>query len=153
MVYLKTLVRYSVPLRPTAVFLMPSGSIGAGLIEQPVSNILPKGALAVEPDCIDLLDFDYPGAPLTLNAQYVVLYVGQRALVDRWCSSSSRTRVSEHRMPHPVRHRIIGCDVIHGLTITTGGQLAFELFHLFWFGHPPTRRSIRHAILEQNKNI
>jgi hypothetical protein len=50
---------------------VPLCAIGASLIEQSLSDILPERMLPIEANCIDLLNFDDPGAARAFDAKHV----------------------------------------------------------------------------------
>jgi hypothetical protein len=79
---------------------VPSCSIGAGLVEKPLADIFPDGTPSVEPDRVCLLNFNDPRTALTLDAEHVLVDVGEGALLDRGCGLASRARISEHGTPH-----------------------------------------------------
>jgi hypothetical protein len=123
---------------------MPARSICAGLVEETLADILPDRALPVEPDRVCLLDFDDPQATLTLDAQDVLLDIGEGALLDRLRELCFRSRIGEHGLPHLIRHGIAWGRVMRR-AISSRRSLTGQFLHLFGFGHAPARRSIRHA--------
>jgi hypothetical protein len=52
---------------------MPASALPAGVVEQSLCDVLPKGVPAIEPDRIGLLDFHSPLAAAAANAQYMML--------------------------------------------------------------------------------
>src|SRR5205085_11779266 len=84
--------------RPAAVFLMTSRPLGAGIVQQAPPDILPDGALAVESDGVDFLDFDAPAAAPAAHPQKVL---GNFAKRQRGDAGSRRfgTRFLQKRMP------------------------------------------------------
>src|SRR5689334_12741133 len=61
---------------PAAVFLVTTGPLRAGVVQQTKPNVLPKSALAVEPDGVDLLDLNRSAAAPTAHPQKVSGNVG-----------------------------------------------------------------------------
>ena len=52
---------------------MPAGALLAGVVEQPLRDVLPDRVAAIQSDCIGGLDFDGPLAAAAGDAQYVAL--------------------------------------------------------------------------------
>jgi len=78
---------------------MPAGTIGAGLVEQPLADILPDGMRPIEPDCIRLLNFDDARTALALDAQDVALDFRESALLDRQLRLSGCARIGQEARP------------------------------------------------------
>jgi len=60
------------PAWPAPIFLVTTGAICAGLVEQSLPDILPDGIWSIEPESICLLNFDDAKAAHALNPQHVV---------------------------------------------------------------------------------
>jgi hypothetical protein len=56
----------------SAIFLMTTSTIDAGLVKQSLPDIFPDGMWSIEPDRIGLLNFDDAKAAHALDAQRVV---------------------------------------------------------------------------------
>lgn len=87
------------PVGPAAVFLVPAGAIGAGLIEQPLADVLPDRMRPIEPDRVHLLDFDGAQAAYALDAQNVTRDFEEPALLDGQTGFPGRARIGEHSIP------------------------------------------------------
>lgn len=87
------------PDRPASILLVPAGANGAGLIEQPLTDVLPEGLLAIEPNGVCLLNFDDPRAALALDAEQMALDVRKPALLDRLRRPRSGARIGQQRIP------------------------------------------------------
>jgi 8-hydroxy-5-deazaflavin:NADPH oxidoreductase len=61
---------------------MPAGALLAGVVEQPLRDVLPDGVAAVEPDRVDGLDFHGPLAAAAGDTQQVALDLHKPALPD-----------------------------------------------------------------------
>src|SRR3954471_23329101 len=59
--------------RPAPVFFVSSGALLAGVVEQPLRDVLPDRVAAIQSDCIGGLDFDCPLAATAGDAQHVTL--------------------------------------------------------------------------------
>jgi hypothetical protein len=57
---------------PAAVFLVTTGPLRAGVVQQAKPNLLPEGALAVEPDSVDFLDLYRSAAAPAAHPQKVL---------------------------------------------------------------------------------
>lgn len=75
---------------------MSPRAIGAGLIEQPLSDIFPDRMRAIEPDRVRLLDFDGAQAAHAFDAQDVTRNFREPALLDRQSGPAGRTRIGQH---------------------------------------------------------
>jgi hypothetical protein len=62
--------------RPAPDFFMPAGALLAGVVEQPLRNVLPDRVAAIQSDCIGGLDFHGPLAATAGDAQHVALNLG-----------------------------------------------------------------------------
>jgi hypothetical protein len=87
------------PDRPASILLVPAGAIGAGLIEQPLPDVLPYRLRSIEPKSVCLLNFDDARAALALDPQDMALDVGKPALLDRLRRPRSGTRIGQHGIP------------------------------------------------------
>ena len=56
---------------------MPAGALLAGVVEQPLRDVLPDRVAAIQSDCIGHLDFHGPLAATTRDAQNVALNLGK----------------------------------------------------------------------------
>jgi hypothetical protein len=95
----KSLYGLHSPIRPTSIFLVPAGAIGAGLVEHALTDILPDGVGTEVSDGIDLLHLDDPRAARAFDPQDVSLDVGEAALLDRKLRLSSRARIGQQAHP------------------------------------------------------
>ncbi len=59
---------------------MPAGALLAGVIEQPLRDVLPDRVAAIQSDCIGGLDFDGPLAATAGDAQHVTLNFRKKSL-------------------------------------------------------------------------
>ncbi|OIM93041.1 hypothetical protein BLN97_18570 [Bradyrhizobium elkanii] len=59
---------------------MPAGSLPAGIVEQPLRDVLPDCVAAIQSDCIGCLDFDDPLAAAARYAKDVTPNVRQTPL-------------------------------------------------------------------------
>ena len=59
--------------RPAPVFFIPAGALLAGVVEQPLRDVLPDRVAAIQSDCIGGLDFHGPLTAAAGDAQYVAL--------------------------------------------------------------------------------
>src|SRR5207247_8301090 len=77
---------------------MSAGALLAGVVEQPLRDVLPDRFAAIQSDCIGGLDFDGPFAAATGDAQYVTLNFRKSSLplLD---PGRIGTRVFEYRIP------------------------------------------------------
>ena len=66
--------------RPAPVFFMPAGALLAGVVEQPLRDVFPERAVAIQADGIGRLDFHGPLAAAAGDAQHVALNFGKTSL-------------------------------------------------------------------------
>ena len=66
--------------RPAAVLFVAAGSVLAGVVEQPLADLLPDRLGAVQADGVGLLDFDDALAAAARDAQHVALDFGKLPL-------------------------------------------------------------------------
>jgi hypothetical protein len=77
---------------------MPAGSLLAGVVEQPLRNVLPDRVAAIQSDCIGGLDFHGPLAATAADAQDVALNFRETSLPNLDLRRAG-ARVFEHRFP------------------------------------------------------
>ena len=84
--------------RPAPVFFMPAGALLAGVVEQPLRDVLPDRVAAVQADRVGGLDFHGALAAAAGDAQHVTLNLRKRSLphLGVVCAGA---RVLEHRFP------------------------------------------------------
>src|SRR5882757_7123465 len=134
--------------RPAPVFFMSAGALLAGIVEQPLRDVLPDRVAAIQSDCIGGLDFHGPLAATAGDAQHVALNLGKTSL-PQLGSGCIGARVFEDRFPifrreGSIRSRGGGAPPADGFS----GQL----FHLLWGRHAPVRGSVGHSELEHKEN-
>src|SRR3984893_5422856 len=83
---------------PAPVFLVSSGALLAGGVEQSLRDVLPDRVAAIQSDCIGGLDFHGPLAATAGDAQHVALNLGKTSL-PHLGSGRIGPRVFEHRFP------------------------------------------------------
>jgi hypothetical protein len=76
---------------------MPAGALPAGVVEQPLRDVLPDGVATVKPDRVDGLDFHGALAPATRDAQHVALDLREPSLPHLGAIGLG-ARVPEHRI-------------------------------------------------------
>ncbi|MCA1384370.1 hypothetical protein I6F21_19805 [Bradyrhizobium sp. NBAIM03] len=59
---------------------MPAGALLAGVVEQPLRDVLPERVAAIQSHCIDSLDFHDSLATAAGDAKYVALKFGETSL-------------------------------------------------------------------------
>ncbi|MGY3532925.1 hypothetical protein ACVILK_003483 [Bradyrhizobium embrapense] len=118
---------------------MPAGALLAGVVEQPLRDVLPGRAAAIQSDCIGRLDFDYSLAAAAGHAEDVALNVGKTSLPDLGCGRAG-ARIFEHRVPVFGRKR---CIRSRSGRCWPAGCLGGQLFHLLRGRHAPGRGSTR----------
>src|ERR1700710_1718364 len=84
--------------RPAPVFFVSSGALLAGVVEQPLRDVLPDRVAAIQSDCIGGLDFDGPRTATAGNAQHVALNF-RKTSQPYLGPGRSGARVLEHRFP------------------------------------------------------
>lgn len=67
---------------PAAIFLVATGAICAGLVEQSLRDILPDGMWSIKPYRVSLLNFDDAKAAQALHPQQVVGDLREATLLD-----------------------------------------------------------------------
>ena len=77
---------------------MPAGALLAGVVEQPLRDILPDRVAAIQSDCIGGLDFHGPLAAAAGDAQHVPPNFRKTSLSDLGAVGLG-PRVFEHRIP------------------------------------------------------
>jgi hypothetical protein len=130
--------------RPAPVFFVSSGALLAGVVEQPLRDVLPDRVAAIQSDSIGGLDFHGPLAAAAGDAQHVALNfrkTSQRYLVP----GRTGTRVFEDRFPVFGRE---GCIRSRSGGARPTGSFSGQLFHLYWGRHAPARGSVGHPQLE-----
>lgn len=133
--------------RPAPIFFVSPGPLSAGIVEQPLRDILPDGVAAVQSDCIRGLNLHGPLAATAGNAKYVALDIGEPSRSDLRAGCAG-ARVVENRVP-----------------IFRGQKLIFRHFEgspppssvIIHFSiccgrHAPPRWSVGHSRLEHIKN-
>ena len=89
---------------------MPPGPLLAGVVEQPLTDVLPDRLGSGQPDGVGLLDFDGPPAAAAGNPQQVLLYFGQPLRPDRGTGRTAvRCDVIQDGLPIFRRHLVPGC--------------------------------------------
>ncbi len=76
--------------RPAPVFFVPAGALLAGVVEQPLRDVLPDRVAAIQADRIGSLDFHGPLAAAAGDAQHVALNFGKTSLPHLGCRSRRR---------------------------------------------------------------
>ena len=77
---------------------MPAGALLAGVVEQPLRDVLPDRVAAIQSDCIGGLDFHGPLAAAAGDAQHVALNLGKTSL-PHLGPGRVGARVFEYRFP------------------------------------------------------
>src|SRR5713226_5862412 len=83
---------------PAPVFFMPAGALLAGVVEQPLRDVLPDRVAAIQSDRIGGLDFHDPLAAAAGDAQYVALNFRKTSLSHPGPTHTG-ARIFEHRFP------------------------------------------------------
>lgn len=96
------------PIGPAAVLFVPTGAIGAGLVEQALGDIFPERVRSEAAHGFRLLHLDNPRAARAFDPQHMALDVSESALVDRHLGLAGRARVVQQGFPHRIGHRIGG---------------------------------------------
>src|SRR4051794_23732071 len=87
---------------------MPASALLAGVVEQPLRDVLPDRVAAIQSDCIGGLDFHGPLAAAAGNPQYVALNFGKTSLPQLGPGRVS-ARVFEYGVPVFGREGRIRC--------------------------------------------
>jgi hypothetical protein len=62
--------------RPAPVLFVTTGTLLAGVVQQPLPDVLPDRLGTVKPDRVDILDFHGPSAAAAGDSQHVALDLG-----------------------------------------------------------------------------
>jgi len=128
-----------------------AGALLAGVIQQPLSDILPERVRTIEAGGVDLLDLDDPGAAAAAHPQNMLRNLAQP---QRPSGGAHRpglgARVVQERLPVFWRQIIVRSQSWprRHLSADDSGHL----FHLLGSRHAPSGWAIGHAELEHNKN-
>src|ERR1700722_15274496 len=114
--------------RPAPVFFMPASARLAGVVEQPLRDVLPDRVAAIQSDCIGSLDFHGPLAATAGNAQYVALNFRKTSL-PHLRPGRAGARVFEYRFPVFRREGRIRS---RGGGATPTGGFNGQFLHLLW---------------------
>jgi hypothetical protein len=127
---------------------MPAGALLAGIVEQPLRDVLPDRVAAMQSDRIGGLDFHGPLTAAAGDAQDLALNFRKRSL-PHLGPGRAGARVFEYRFPVFGREGRIRSR--SGGARPTGG-FSGQFLHLFWGRHAPARGSVGHSELEHKGN-
>jgi hypothetical protein len=139
--------------RPAAVFLMAPGSIAAGVIEQPLTDILPDRLQTVAPRGVRLLNLDRPAAAPAAHPEKVLGYLPKlQQASGRAGAGADRfgARVLQQGLPVFRRQIVVRGQPAYGRSLSADRSCHF--FHLLDRRHAPARGSVGHEALEHMKN-
>jgi hypothetical protein len=118
---------------------MPAGALLAGVVEQPLRDILPGRVAAIQPNGIGSLDFHRSLAAAAGNAQDVLLHFRKTSLSHL---SAGRAGAGAFEYRFPVFSREGRIRSRRGDWRT--GSFDSQFFDLFWGWHAPARGSVGH---------
>jgi len=128
---------------------MPAGALLAGVVEQPLRDVLPDRVAAIQSDCIGSLDFHGPLTAAAGDAQDVALNFRKTSPSNLGLGHAG-ARVFEYRFPVFGREGRIRSR--SGGGARPAGGFSSQFFHLFWGWHAPARGSVGHSELEHKAN-
>src|SRR5690349_19598378 len=99
------------PIRPTSIFLMPAGTVGAGLIQQALTDIFPDRIGSEVADGLRLLHLDNARAARAFDAEQMALNISESALLNGHPRLAGRARVLQQRLPKGVWYLVRGARI------------------------------------------
>lgn len=126
---------------PAPVFFISAGALLAGIVEQPLRDVLPDRVVAIQSDCIGSLDFYGSLAAATGDAEHVALNFRKTSL-SQLGPGRAGARIFEYQFPIFGRERRIRS---HSCGSRPSGGFSGKFFHLLRGRHAPARGSVGHS--------